>query len=122
MTESGRGDPRGRSADLVALPAELADQSLSQVVIILPLDAALQAITHLTQNGRRLESWEGWVKMRNGSRVKSLDHGGSFALSRDPARAAESATEAIKRADAVWKRHPEYEDALLCYGLNFGPV
>lgn len=120
MGEAGSRDPRETGADLTALPPELARQSLSKVLIILPFDAAIQAIAHLTQSGRLLESWEGWVQMRDGSRAKSLSHSGTFALSRDPARAAEVATGAIKRADATWKRNPEYPGAVLCYGLNFG--
>ena len=69
MSVSGGDDPRGGTADLAALPQELARQSISPAVIILPLDAALQAIAHLTQNGRRLESWEGWAKLREGGAV-----------------------------------------------------
>ena len=122
MAESGRGDSRGTHADLAALPPELAKQSLSEVNIILPYDAALEAIAHLTQHGRRLEQWEGWVKLRDGSRAKSLTHGGSFALSRDPARAAEAATSAIKKSHAHWQRSPEYSEATLYFGLSFGGV
>lgn len=120
MGDAGSGDHPETAADLVALPPELAGQSMSQVVIILPFDAALQAIAHRTQNGRLLESWEGWVKMRDGSRARSLSQSGSFALSRDPARAAEAAIAAIKRAEASWKRNPEYPGAQLCFGLTFG--
>jgi hypothetical protein len=103
-----------------ALPPELAKQSLSQAAIILPFDAALEAIAHLTRGGHRLESWEGWVRMRDGNRAKSLTHGGSFALSRDPARAAESATAGIRRARDYWQRNPEYPGTELYFGLTFG--
>ncbi|MEX2152440.1 MAG: hypothetical protein WD825_03825 [Gemmatimonadaceae bacterium] len=120
MAEPGSGDPRGSSADLTALPPELARQSIAQGTVILPHDAALEAIAHLTQHGRRLENWEGWVKLRDGSRTKSINHGGSFALSRDPARAAEVATMSIRRAQEQWNRHPEYPDAVLYFGLTFG--
>jgi len=116
----GADDPRGGTADLAALPQELARQSISRAVIILPLDAALQAIAHLTQNGRRLESWEGWVKLREGGRAKSLTFGGSFALSRDPARAAAVASAGLTRAHATWQRNPEYPGAELYFGLTFG--
>jgi hypothetical protein len=119
VAESGSGDPRSSNADLAALPPELAKQSIAQGTVILPLDAALAAIAHLTQHGRRLESWEGWVRFRDGTRAKSLSHGGSFALSRDPARAAEIASAAIKRAKGLWDRNPEYPDAALYYGLYF---
>lgn len=60
--------------------------------------------------------------MRDGGRAKSLAHGGSFALSRDPARAAETASAAIRKAHAFWERNPEYPGATLCFGLTFGVV
>lgn len=122
MAPDGRTDPRDRHADLDALPPDLAGESLSTAVVLLPLDPALRAIAHLLEHGRRLESWEGWVRMPDGGRAKSLTHGGSFALPRDPARAAESATGAMKRAQAHWDRNPEYPGARLYFRLNFGPA
>jgi len=118
-SHSGSGEPRGTNADLSALPTELAKQSLSPAAIVLPKDAALEAITHLTKSGRRLESWEGWVHMRDGMRMKSITHPGSFALSRDAARAAQTASEAIRRAQAMWDRNPDYANASLYFGLTF---
>lgn len=109
-------------ASVSGLPPELAKRSISQAAIILPFDAALEAIAHLTKNGRRLEQWEGWVRLRDGSRAKSLTHGGSFALSPDPARAAETATAGIRRAQTHWERNPEYPGAELYFGLTFGDV
>lgn len=119
MVTDGRADSRDRNADLDALPPDLAGESLSVAVILLPLDAAIRAIAHLGDQGRRLESWEGWVKMPDGGRAKSLTHGGSFALPRDSARAAESATAAMKRAQTHWDRNPEYPGAHLYFRLNF---
>jgi len=87
---------------------------------MLPQAAAIAAIAHLTQQGRRLESWEGWVKLRDGTRAKSLTHSGSFALSHDAARAATIATEAIKKAQIFWERNPEYPGAELYFALTFG--
>jgi hypothetical protein len=118
VSGSGSGDPRRIGADL-ALPPELAKLSLSVAVAILPFDAALEAIAFNVTCARRLESWEGWVKLRDGSRAKSLTHQGSFALSRDPARAAEAATAAIRKAHAYWQRNPEYPGAELYFGLYF---
>jgi hypothetical protein len=115
------GDPRGISADL-ALPPELSKLSISPTVAILPFDAALEAIAYITKHGKRLESWEGWVKLREGGRAKSLTHGGSFALSRDPARAAEVATTAIRKAHEYWQRNPEYPGAELYFGLYVAGV
>ena len=116
----GRGaDSRAPSADVAALPEELARQSISTAAIILPHEAAITAIAHLAKQGHRLERWEGWVKFRDGSRAKSLTYGGSFALSRDPARAADAATVGITRAQTAWNRSPEYPDATLYFGLAF---
>jgi hypothetical protein len=56
---------------------------------------------------------------RNGSRIRSLQAGGSFALSRDPARAAQSAAAGITRAREAWDRKPEYEDGELQFALSF---
>ena len=119
MPDTDGGDPREHSADHAALPPELAQQSLSQRVLILPYDAALTAIDQLTASGRRLENWEGWVKMRDGSRTKSLSYGGSFALPSDPPRAAETAKAGISRAHQRWERDPEYPGADLYFGLTF---
>ena len=122
MADPGGSDPRAPTADLDALPGELARQSISKSVIMLPLDGAIQAIEHLSQHGRRLENWEGWVRMRDGTRAKSLGYTGSFALSRDPSRAAETAIAAMRSTSASWDRNPEYPGATLYFALSFGAV
>jgi hypothetical protein len=113
-------EARERPPGPATLPPDLAEQSISRTSIILPLDAALRAIDHFTRQGYRVENWEGWVRMRDGARTRSLAHTGSFALSPDPARAAEAAIAGMRRADAAWQRNPEYPDAQLFYGLSFG--
>jgi hypothetical protein len=115
-----RGHSPGGDAAFEALPGSIAKQSLSTGLLILPFDAALAAIDHMARAGRRLENWEGWVRLRDGGRTKSLSHGGSFALSPDAARAAESAKAGITRARDRWLRDPEYPGAELYYGLTFG--
>ena len=105
-----------------ALPPALAAQSLSRTAILLPLDAAIEALTLLTADGRCLENWEGWVRLPDGGRAKSLSHGGSFALPRDPAQAAERAREAMRRAQERWNRDPEYPGGTLYFGLTFADV
>ena len=89
-------------------------------LLILPFDAALKEIADRAERGIRLENWEGWVHFRNGMRAKSLSVSGSFALSRDAARAAATATSAIQQAHARWQRDPEYPGAELLFGLTFG--
>lgn len=119
MAEKGGGDPRVTNADLAALPPELAKQSISQGMVMLPRDAALAAIAYLSEHGRLIENWEGWMRLSDGSRTKSLNHPGSFALSRDPQRAAQAAVAAMQKAQAEWDRRPEYHGATLYFGLSF---
>lgn len=119
MPDTAGSDPRERSADHAALPPALADASLSDQALILPFDAAIAAIDHLTSDGRRIENWEGWVRMRDGGRAKSLTYGGSFALPSDPARAADTAKAGITSAHERWQRNPEYAGAKLYFGLTF---
>jgi hypothetical protein len=119
VPDTGSGDPRDSSADHLALPPALAQQSLSQRALILPYDAALAAVDHLTGAGRRLENWEGWVKLRDGARAKSLTYGGSFALPSDPSRAAETAKAGISRAQERWQNNPEYPGGVLYFALTF---
>ena len=117
-----RGHSSGGDAALLALPEQLAQQSLSRESIILPYDAALAAIDAMLAAGWRLTNWEGWVRLRDGGRAKSLTHGGSFALATDPLRAAETAKAGMARARDRWLRDPEYPSAELCYGLTFRAV
>jgi hypothetical protein len=117
--DSAAGSSR-EGGDLAALPPELARQSLSNGAIILPFEAAQQALDHLTRQGRRVECWEGWVKLHEGGRTRSLAHGGSFALPKDAARAAETAVAGMRRAQDTWQRHPEYPGASLYFELTFG--
>lgn len=100
-------------------PHDLESRLSASGSLVLPFADALRAIDQLTQRGMRVEHWEGWVVMRDGTRAKSLWYGGSFALSRDPARAATVATAAITRARELWERKPEYSGAELHFGLSF---
>ena len=79
-------------------------------------------MAQLTGAGRRIESWEGWVKMRDGGRTRSLAHAGSFALPREPERAAQVAREGMQAAQTHWNRNPEYPGATLHFALTFVPV
>ena len=115
---SSSGPPK--NADLAALPEALASQSLSTTHIILAREQALEAIEQLTKSGRRMVAWEGWVRFRDGTRAKSLGHGGSFALPRDATKAAEVAKAGIAKAQERWDRDPEYFGASLHFGLTFG--
>lgn len=122
MSDGAGGDPRRASADLAALSSDLRDQSLSRTQIILPFESAARALRELTAAGFRIDRWEGWVKMRDGGRARSLAHGGSFALPRDPVLAAEAVTQGMSRARDRWQRDPEYPGAELYFALAFSVV
>ena len=105
-------------SDLSLIPPELAEQSISRREIVLPLAAALRAVDHLEARGRRIEAWEGWVRLPDGSRTHSLRHQGSFALPSDRAEAARVVRRAITEAQAAWDRMPEYSGAALYFCLT----
>lgn len=104
-------------SDLTLLPPELAARSLSTRDIILARADAEAAVAHLAANGRRIESWEGWVRTASGSATRSFVHTGTFALPLDVEGAARQVLEGIAAADARWSRAPELEDATLHFGL-----
>ena len=60
--------------------------------------------------------------MKDGGRTRSLAHAGSFALPREPERAAQVAREGMQAAQARWNRSPEYPGATLHFALSFVPV
>lgn len=101
------------------LPPEIVEQSLSQSALILPLEEALRAIELRTGAGRRVECWEGWVRLSDGGRTRSLAHGGSFSLPTDPAASAARAATGMREAQERWNRSPEYDNARLYFELTF---
>ena len=103
-------------------PPDLAGRSLSVREIVLTLPDAERAIEHLGKTGRRLESWEGWVKFADGSRTHSLRHPGSFVLPADGTRAAAVTLESIRKAQSIWDRTPEYPGAALYFCLTVAPA
>jgi len=119
VTGAGGGPGRYTDADLAALPQNIAAQSITSTRIILPKDAAFEAIAYFASQDRPLENWEGWMRLADGSRVKSLTHPGSFAMSRDAKRAAAAARAGIEAAQRRWDRDPEYPNAALFFALTF---
>jgi hypothetical protein len=109
-------------SDLSLLPQELAARSISTREIVLALPDAERAIDHLSKAGRRLESWEGWVRFSDGGRTKSLRHPGSFVLPTDGTRAASVTLESIRKTQAAWDRSPEYPGATLYFCLTVAPA
>ena len=105
-------------SDLSYLPTDLAGRSLSARELVFTLADAERAIELIGKSGRRLESWEGWVKFADGSRTHSLRHPGSFVLPTDATRAAEVTLDSIRKAQSVWDRAPEYPGAALYFCLT----
>lgn len=108
-----------KRSDLESLPADLGARSISREQIVLQLGDALRAVELLTDAGRRLETWEGWVQFADGGRTKSLRHPGAFVLPSDAARAAQVGSDGMRQAQSVWDRAPEYPGASLYFSLAF---
>jgi hypothetical protein len=106
------------SPNLAALPDDLAARSLSKQDVVMRHDDALAALEHLRRAGMRIESWEGWVRLADGTRTKSLMHQGSFALPLDAAASIDAAREMITQAQRRWDRGPEYPGAELYFKLT----
>ena len=81
-------------------------------------DDALSALDHLDRAGLRIESWEGWVRLADGTRTKSLMHQGSFALPLDPSASIAAARDMISEAQRRWERSPEYPGGELYFKLT----
>ena len=103
---------------LTLLPADLAARSLSRTEIVLPLEDAVRAVQHLATEGRRIESWDGWVQFADGGRTHSLVHTGSFALPMDAAESARTTVAQMQAAQAKWNRMPEYPGASLFFCVS----
>ena len=106
------------SSNLAVLPDELAARSLSKQDVVMRHDDALAALDHLGRAGLRIESWEGWVRLADGTRTKSLMHQGSFALPLDAAASVTTAREMITQAQQRWDRAPEYPGGALYFKLT----
>jgi hypothetical protein len=106
------------SSNLAVLPDELAARSLSKQDVVMRHDDAVVALDHLGRAGLRIESWEGWVRLADGTRTKSLMHQGSFALPLDGPASIDAAREMIEQAQRRWDRSPEYPGGELYFKLT----
>ena len=106
------------SSHLAVLPEPLAARSLSKHDVVMRHDDALSALDHLGRAGLRIESWEGWVRLADGTRTKSLMHQGSFALPLDASASVTTAREMITEAQKRWDRSPEYGGGELYFKLS----
>lgn len=106
------------SSHLALLPQDLAARSLSRQDLVLQHDDTIAALEHIDRAGLRVESWEGWVRLPDGMRTKSLVHQGSFALPLDPSASVATAREMITEAQRRWDRSPEYPSGELYFKLT----
>jgi hypothetical protein len=106
------------SSHLAVLPDELAARSLSKQDVVMRYDDALAALDHLDRAGLRIESWEGWVRLADGTRTKSLMHQGTFALPLDGSASVATARDMIAQSQRRWDRAPEYAGGELYFKLT----
>ncbi|WP_157692714.1 hypothetical protein [Burkholderia sp. ABCPW 11] len=53
-------------SQLTLLPPEPAQQSISQIEIVLPLNAAVEAINYCARKKVQILGWEGWIRAQDG--------------------------------------------------------
>ncbi len=99
---------------LSLIPEELAAKSISLSEIVLPVEEALLAISHLESAGHLIAGWEGWIRDSAGR----VGHGnaplGTKDLSYLPvSKAAKICSESIVTESATWSRKfPNTSDEL----------
>ena len=101
--------------DLLLLPAELRQQSLSDREIVLPYDAAVRAVLELQRADCAVIGWEGWLHLHDGGRTHSRFQG-TTGLVRDE---GESWRTFVERAAAFclrtmaedWSKFPATAEA-----------
>ncbi|MGQ0713540.1 MAG: hypothetical protein ACT4PJ_07385 [Gemmatimonadaceae bacterium] len=106
------------SSHLAMLPSELSERSLSRQDVVMRHDDALVALGHFGRAGLRVESWEGWVRLADGTRAKSLAHQGTFALPLESKASIDVTREMIAQAQQRWNRSPEYAGGELFFKLT----
>ncbi len=106
------------SSLLAILPGDLAARSLSRQEVVLRLEDAVAALDHLERAGLRVESWEGWVRLADGTRTRSLSHPGTFALPLEAAASVTTVREMIGHAQRRWDRSPEYPGGELYFKIT----
>jgi len=90
-------------ADLNLLPKYLADKSISEQEIVLPIAEAIEAIDILESLGYQVLGWEGWVKSKNGVIGHQNAPQGTISLEGlSVASAAQFCRETIKTEAAQW--------------------
>ena len=106
---------------LKLLSPEIAQQSISQREIVLPLNAAIEAVDYCALNQIHILGWEGWLQTQDGR----VGHGnapqGTVSLEGlSITDAAEFCRNTIRAAALEWsENHPEATDRLyFCITIN----
>jgi hypothetical protein len=90
-------------SDLNLLPKHLADKSISEQEIVLPIDEAIEAIDILESQGYHVLGWEGWIKAKSGVIGHQNAPQGSISLENlSVASAAQFCRETINTEAAQW--------------------
>jgi hypothetical protein len=110
---------------LTFLPSELALQSISEREIVLPLNAAIEAVDYFASKHIHILGWEGWILTEDG-RVGhgSAPQGTTNLEDLSPLDAAELCRQTIPVAAREWSRdHPDSTDRLhFCITILCEPV
>lgn len=83
------------------LPISLRERSISKREIVLPLEAALQALETLERQGVQILGWEGWVKCADGRVGHGSAPQGTVSLSHMSASEAAAFCRSTMRSDAA---------------------
>ncbi|MDH2434607.1 hypothetical protein QCD60_18855 [Pokkaliibacter sp. MBI-7] len=90
-------------SDLNLLPKHLADKSISEQEIVLPIAEAIEAIDILESQGYLVLGWEGWVKSKSGIIGHQNAPQGTISLEGlSVASAAQFCRESIKTEVTQW--------------------
>ncbi|HET9238989.1 MAG TPA: hypothetical protein VFO10_17155 [Oligoflexus sp.] len=109
------------------LPERIVQLSLSEDELVLPWDAAVEAIDILEKEGFLILCWEGWLRYADGAVGHSLSHQGSREIRRHPEepwadfskRAKQSFTKSASESLQKFTAKPENPGAQLYFCLVF---
>ena len=109
--------------DLDALPRELALQSASPNEIVLPFEAAIEAIDRLDAAHYRLLGWEGWIRTAEGH----VGHGDAPPGTGDlttfsPREASRISQDTIREANTRWSGSRMHPGAELLFCITVAAV
>ncbi len=101
-------------SQLTRLPPELAQQSISQMEIVLPLDVVVTAIDYCASKKIQILGWEGWIQDQDGRVGHGSAPQGTVSLDHLSTQdAADFCRQTIRAAALEWSREfPDTTDRL----------